>query len=314
MSYSSIKLATSGHTAVIAVSRASALNALNSVVLDELDAALAEVRADKDCRALIITGEGEKAFVAGADIAEMRDLGPDEAVSFARRGQAVFRAIEELPIPVIAAVNGMCIGGGLDIISACDIRLCAEDASFSLREAAIGFVADMGVLQRLPHIIGQGFTREMAYTARFYSAREVERMGLVNGIYPDKEALFAEAGKLAGQIAATNPNATFGGALQERSVVTADDHQRLLVLGRQQVLQRARAAGAVGCHRQEGLSCERRRDEDGGGGRQPRGELRGQVDDAHVGASVRAMTVLRAGGHPRHARRWRDPGPVVGEQ
>jgi len=113
--------------------------------------------------------------------------------------------LEECRKPVIAAVHGQCVGGGLDIICACDIRLCTEDASFSLREVAVGFVADMGVLQRLPHIIGQGFTREMAYTARFYSAKEAERMGLVNSVYPDREALLAGAKELAAQIAANAP-------------------------------------------------------------------------------------------------------------
>jgi len=97
------------------------------------------------------------------------------------------------------------VGGGFDMIAACDIRLCTEDATFSLREAGIGLVADMGILQRLPLIIGQGFTREMAYTARFFSAREVARMGLVNGIYADREALMEEAKKLAALIAENAP-------------------------------------------------------------------------------------------------------------
>jgi len=99
----------------------------------------------------------------------------------------------------------MCIGGGLDIISACDIRFCSEDASFSLREAAIGLVADMGVLQRLPHVIGQGFTREMAFTARFYKAKEAQAMGLVNALYPDPPAMMEGAKKLAREIAANAP-------------------------------------------------------------------------------------------------------------
>jgi enoyl-CoA hydratase len=99
----------------------------------------------------------------------------------------------------------MCIGGGLDIISACDIRLCTRDATFSLREAAIGLVADMGVLQRLPHVIGQGFTREMAFTARFYKAEEAEKMGLVNAVYPDQPAMIEAAIILARQIAANAP-------------------------------------------------------------------------------------------------------------
>jgi enoyl-CoA hydratase len=114
-------------------------------------------------------------------------------------------AIEECPKPVIAAVHGKCIGGGLDIISACDIRLCTEDTIFCLKEANIGLVADMGVLQRLPLIVGQGFAREMAYTAGNYSARQAEKMGLVNDIFADKDALDAGARQLALQIVANAP-------------------------------------------------------------------------------------------------------------
>jgi len=113
--------------------------------------------------------------------------------------------LEECPKPIIAAVHGKCVGGGLDIIAACDIRLCTEDATFSLREAGIGLVADMGILQRLPLIIGQGFTREMAYTARFFSAKEVARMGMVNGICVNREALMDEAKKLAALISENAP-------------------------------------------------------------------------------------------------------------
>jgi Enoyl-CoA hydratase/carnithine racemase len=114
-------------------------------------------------------------------------------------------AIEECPKPVIAAVHGKCIGAGLDMISACDIRLCSEDAIFCLKEANIGLVADMGVLQRLPLIIGQGFAREMAYTAENYSARKAEKMGLVSDVYADQDALAAAAQQLAMQIVANAP-------------------------------------------------------------------------------------------------------------
>ena len=130
------------------------------------------------------------------------------SLEFPEKLRALFEScdgIEACPKPVIAAVNGMCIGGGLDIVSACDIRLCTQDATFSLREAAIGLVADIGVLQRLPHVIGQGFTREMAYTARFYKAEEAEKMGLVNAVYPDAPAMMDGAKRLARQIAANAP-------------------------------------------------------------------------------------------------------------
>ena len=125
-----------------------------------------------------------------------------------KKSQPLFdccNSIEECPKPVIAAVHSKCIGGGLDIISACDIRLCTEDAIFCLKEANIGLVADMGVLQRLPLIVGQGFAREMAYTAGNYSALQAKNMGLVNNIFADKNALDIGAQKLAMQIAANAP-------------------------------------------------------------------------------------------------------------
>jgi enoyl-CoA hydratase len=113
--------------------------------------------------------------------------------------------IERCRKPVIAAVHGACVGAGLDLISACDIRLCTEDATFSIREAGVGLVSDMGSIARLPMVIGQGFTREMAYTAGFYSARDVEKMGLVNAVYPDRETLYGAAEKLAAAIAVNPP-------------------------------------------------------------------------------------------------------------
>lgn len=204
LSYSSIKLATSGHTAVIAVSRASALNALNSVVLDELDAALAEVRADKDCRALIITGEGEKAFVAGADIAEMRDLGPDEAVSFARRGQAVFRAIEELPIPVIAAVNGYALGGGCELALACDIRIASENARFAQPETGLGIIPGFGGSVRLPATVGRARAAYLILTGKQVNAADALAMGLVSEVTP-RESLMTRAHEIAAELASRSP-------------------------------------------------------------------------------------------------------------
>jgi enoyl-CoA hydratase len=187
------------------LNRTDSLNAISLAFADEITRVIRGLNDREDVRVVILKSNA-RGFCSGLDLKDFMSLG---LLGGGAKKSFLFydccNILEECRKPVIAAVHGICVGGGLDIISACDIRLCAEDASFSLREAALGFVADMGVLQRLPHIIGQGFTREMAYTARFYSAREVERMGLVNNIYPDKETLFAEAKKLAAQIAGNAP-------------------------------------------------------------------------------------------------------------
>ncbi len=200
----SVKLAVSDYTAVITISRPSALNALSSAVLAELDAALAEVRASGDCRALIITGEGEKAFVAGADIGEMRDLGPDEAADFARRGQAVFRAIEELPIPVIAAVNGYALGGGCELALACDIRIASENARFAQPETGLGIIPGFGGSVRLPATIGRARAAYLILTGRQVNAADALSMGLVSEVMP-RESLMARAREIAAELATRSP-------------------------------------------------------------------------------------------------------------
>lgn len=151
-------------------------------------------------------------FCAGLDLKAVGSTGIDQSprkvLSFTETFHYLFECcniLERCPKPIISCVHDKCVGGGLDIISACDIRMCTEDASFSLREVAIGIVADMGVLQRLPHIIGQGFTREMAYTARFFTAKEVDRMGLINYVYPDRESMHQGAMELAKKIAERPP-------------------------------------------------------------------------------------------------------------
>lgn len=212
MSYNFIDVSVENHVATLALNRTETLNALTIPFAEEITGAVRELAGREDVRVIILRSNA-RIFCSGLDLKAFLSLGllgggAKKSFFFHDRVRALFDCcdvLEECRKPVIAAVHGQCVGGGLDMISACDIRLCSEDASFSLREAAIGFVADMGVLQRLPHIIGQGFTREMAYTARFYSAREVERMGLVNAVCPDRETLLKEAGKLAAQIAANAP-------------------------------------------------------------------------------------------------------------
>jgi enoyl-CoA hydratase/carnithine racemase len=217
MSYNFIEVNVENNIATLALNRTDSLNALTIAFAEEMTAAVKDLSAREDVRVIILKSNA-RIFCSGLDLKDFMKLGllgggAKKSFYFYDRVRPLFdccNVLEECRKPVIAAVHGLCVGGGLDIISACDIRLCTEDASFSLRETAVGFVADMGVLQRLPHIIGQGFTREMAYTARFYSAKEAERMGLVNAVCPDQTALMDAAKKLAGQIAANAPLAVMG--------------------------------------------------------------------------------------------------------
>ena len=211
MPYQNLEVQIEDHVATLTLARTEYMNALSLAFAAEITEAFRELSRNDEVRVIVLASKA-KAFCAGLDLKEFAAIGlkgsAKSSLEFPEKLRVLFDCcdgIEACPKPVIAAVNGMCIGGGLDIISACDIRLCSEDASFSLREAAIGLVADMGVLQRLPHVIGQGFTREMAFTARFYKAREAQAMGLVNALYPDLPTLMEAAGKLAREIAANAP-------------------------------------------------------------------------------------------------------------
>ena len=211
MDYKFVELKIENNIATLSLDRAESLNALSLAFTAEITEAVRELNAMDEARVIILKSNA-KAFCAGLDLKDISSMGLEgkakNNLDFPEKLHYLFdccNVLEECKKPVIAAVHGMCIGGGLDIISACDIRLCTEDATFSLREAALGLVADMGVLQRLPLIVGQGFAREMAYTARFFSAREVERMGLVNAVYADEKALIAGAKKLASRIAENAP-------------------------------------------------------------------------------------------------------------
>lgn len=211
MSYRFIDLQVEDNVATVTLSKTESLNALDVPFSAEIAAVFREAGARDDVRVAILCSRA-KAFCAGLDLKAFTSTGidgsPKASLEFPDKLRSIFDScdfIEACRKPVIAAVHGACIGGGLDIVSACDIRLCTEDASFSLREAAIGLVADMGVLQRLPRVIGQGFTREMAFTARFYTAGEAKAMGLVGAVYPDGAAMMEGAGTLARQIAANAP-------------------------------------------------------------------------------------------------------------
>ena len=189
--------------AVLTINRPKALNALNSAVLDELNAALDAIDLN-EVRALIITGAGEKSFVAGADIGEMSTLTKAEGEAFGKKGNDVFRKIETLPIPVIAAVNGFALGGGCEISLACDIRICSENAVFGQPEVSLGITPGFGGTQRLARTVGVGMAKQLIYTARNIKAPEALRIGLVNAVYPIEELMVA-AKKMASMIASNAP-------------------------------------------------------------------------------------------------------------
>ncbi len=192
-----------GQVGVITINRPKALNALNSQVLDELDKTLDAVDIDT-VRALILTGAGEKSFVAGADIGEMSTLTKAEGEAFGKKGNDVFRKLETFPIPVIAAVNGFALGGGCEISMSCDIRICSENAVFGQPEVGLGITPGFGGTQRLARIVGVGMAKQMIYSARNIKADEAYRIGLVNAVYPLEE-LMPAAQKLAASIAKNAP-------------------------------------------------------------------------------------------------------------
>ncbi|HOO36957.1 MAG TPA: enoyl-CoA hydratase-related protein [Deltaproteobacteria bacterium] len=211
MDYRCIEVQTDNHVAMVSLNRVDALNALSYELATEITDVFHALDADDNVWVVILRSNA-RIFSAGLDLKDAMSRGiignTKKLLDIPLSEKNLFEcchAIEECRKPVIAAVHGKCVGAGLDIISACDLRLCTEDAEFSLREARIGIVADMGVLQRLPYIIGQMYTRQMAYTGRFFSAPEVARMGLVVEVYPDRDAMMAAAAKLAGEIMESAP-------------------------------------------------------------------------------------------------------------
>lgn len=192
-----------GYVGIVTINRSKALNALNSTVLEEIDQTFRAIDLDKT-RAVILTGAGEKSFVAGADIGEMSTLTKEEGEAFGKKGNDIFRKIETFPIPVIAAVNGYALGGGCEISLSCDIRLASENAVFGQPETGLGITPGFGGTQRLARTVGVGMAKQLIYTARNIKAEEAYRIGLVNAVYPSEELLPA-AKKLAETIASNAP-------------------------------------------------------------------------------------------------------------
>ena len=192
-----------GAVGIVTISREKALNALNSTVLEELDATFDAINLD-EVRCVILTGAGQKSFVAGADIGEMSSLTKAEGEAFGKKGNDVFLKIENFPVPVICAINGFALGGGCEIAMSCDIRICSDNAVFGQPEVGLGITPGFGGTQRLARLVGPGMAKQMIYTARNIKADEAFRIGLVNAIYTQEELLPA-AEKMAAGIAKNAP-------------------------------------------------------------------------------------------------------------
>jgi enoyl-CoA hydratase len=190
MSYKNILVAKENSIATVTVNRPTKLNALNKATIEELHQAFDELEQNYEIRAVILTGSGEKAFVAGADIAEFASFSIEEGVQLATQGQDIlFNFVENLKKPVIAAVNGFALGGGLELAMACHFRIASDNARMGLPEVSLGVIPGYGGTQRLPQLVGKGRAMEMIMTAGMVTAEEAYRTGLVNHIVPQSELL-----------------------------------------------------------------------------------------------------------------------------
>ena len=188
---------------IITIDRQKALNALNPEVLEELKAAFEAVDQNA-IRCIILTGAGEKSFVAGADIASMSTMTKAEGEAFGKLGNDIFLMIEKFPIPVIAAVNGFALGGGNELAMSCDIRICSDNALFGQPEVGLGITPGFGGTQRLARLVSPGMAKQILYSGLNFDAAEALRIGLVNAVYPQAELMDA-ALKLASKIAKNAP-------------------------------------------------------------------------------------------------------------
>ena len=195
---------TADRVRTLTVNRPEKLNALNSEVVAALDTALEAARADASVGVVVITGSGEKSFIAGADIGELSKLTPVEGRAHARKGQALLHKLETLGKPVIAAVNGYALGGGCELALACTIRIASENARFGQPEVKLGILPGYGGSQRLPRVVGKGRAMQLCLTAEQIDAAEAHRIGLVNKVVPAGQAV-AAAREMAAAILANGP-------------------------------------------------------------------------------------------------------------
>lgn len=201
MSYETLLLDVDKGVATITINRPKAMNALNSTLLNELSSVLDEISTNEDIRVLVLTGAGEKAFVAGADIAELSKLSPLQAKLFVKNGHDAIGKLQALSIPVIAAVNGFALGGGSELALASDFIYASEAAKFGLPEMTLGIIPGFGGTQRLPRAVGANMAKEMIFTGKLISAAEAKEIGMVNKVVAP-EALMEAVMKTATAIAA----------------------------------------------------------------------------------------------------------------
>jgi enoyl-CoA hydratase len=199
-----VALEVRGPVAILTLDNPGKLNALSIAILDEVDGHLDAIEADDAVRAVVLTGAGEKAFAAGADIGHMREATVDEARDYAERGHELFARIEGFAKPVIAAVNGFALGGGCEMVLACDIRLASDNARLGQPEVNLGIFPGWGGTQRLPRLTSPGFAKELIFTGRHVTADEAKSAGLVNHVYPQAE-LLDRAVALGEEIAKKSP-------------------------------------------------------------------------------------------------------------
>ena len=189
MAYENVLLEKEDRIGILSINRPKALNALNNDTLVEIDKAIDEIKADDSIDVVIVTGAGDKAFVAGADIAFMQGLTAMEGRAFAALGQAVFRKLEAMEKPSIAAVNGFALGGGCELAMSCDFRIASTSAKFGQPEVGLGITPGFGGTQRLPRLVGAGMAKQLLYTADIIDANEALRVGLVNSVVAPEELM-----------------------------------------------------------------------------------------------------------------------------
>ncbi len=225
MSFETLLYEIDDSIAVITINRPDKLNALNARVIQELSQAFHQARSDNAVKGVVLTGTGQKSFVAGADIQQFPDLDALEGHRFALRGQAVFNRIEELPKPVVAAVNGYALGGGCELALACHLRVASENASFGQPEVSLGIIPGFGGTQRLPRLVGRGIATELILTGERIGAQRAYEIGLVNRVVPLGK-LLETAKELVATIAAKAPLAV-GMALQALRASDLPQHEGL---------------------------------------------------------------------------------------
>jgi len=202
--FQNIRFEKKNHIAYVTIDRPKVLNALNMATMQELKQAFTAIKDDHDVRVVILTGAGEKAFVAGADIGELSQHTPVSAKEYTHKGQAIIDAIEDLGKPVIACVNGFALGGGCELAMACTMRLASENAKLGQPEVKLGLIPGYGGTQRLPRLVGKGIAMQLVLTGEMISAPEAHRIGLVNEVVPAGE-LIARAEAIAAKIIANAP-------------------------------------------------------------------------------------------------------------